>query len=145
MHFGPRTVLILLAEKPFSGALDDGQIHRMHAIHVGEFQDAVGGQADIRGRMPEPIEAASGNLECQQALVSVIDELARFDFDFGREPSDRLEIIQRQHVRVGGRRGLLETTVGFPQHPFEALLQIGQRRGEDLHAQDHRTLDPLLR
>ena len=105
----------------------------MNVVHVREFEDAIGGKAHVSRRMPEPFEPAARDLEGQQALIARVDELACLDFNLGGEPPHALQVIQNEHVRIGGRGGLLETTVRRLKDGFQPLDDFGETRRIELY------------
>ena len=117
------------AREPVAGALDQPRIHIVDLRHVGEFHQAVGGQNLVGGRLPEPGEAAAGHFERQQALIAVGDVALGLGVDLRRELLGALHVVERQHVGVGARGGLLEAAAGHAQNAVHAFDHLAQRAG----------------
>ena len=114
----------------------------MHAGHVLEFHQAVGGQDAVGGRMAEPVEPAAGHLETQQPLITEMDVFAGLGFD---RPGARLgpaEVIEGQQVGVRRRRRLLEAAVGQLKDGVEPFDELAEARRINL---DDRAVAPLDR
>ncbi len=141
----PRAVAFLLREQPARRALEQGRVDVVHAAHIAELLQAVGGQHAV-GRLVakqgEP--AAALDLKGGQALVAQVDVLLGFHLDFGRGLVGGLEVIQHQHVGIGGGGGLLEAAVGHAQDAVQPFHHLAEHAGVDLDDQVLRAGDGAL-
>ena len=133
----PGAVGRLLLEEPGLRAVDDAVVHRVDLRHVVELLQAVGADPDQRlvGLLPPPIEAAGLVLERQQPLVAGVEVLLGLHHDGGRLRVRPAEVVHRQHVGVGRRRGLLEAAAGHPQDAVGPFEELAEDAGVDLHQQ----------
>ena len=109
----------MLTEEPRPRSFDHLRVNVMDPGHVAELHQPVGRQRAIGGRVAEPVEAAAGDLEAQQPLVAEVDVLPGRRLDLGHALLRAAEVVQRQHVRIRRRGGLLEAAV----RPLENRLQ----------------------
>ncbi len=110
-----------------SRALNQPRVDVGDLRHIVELHQAVGRKDLVGGRLAEPREATARDLERQQSLVAVGDVSLRLGVDFGRQLLRALHVVEREHVGVGARRGLLEAAAGHAQDAVHALDDLAER------------------
>ena len=125
----PASIGLLLAGKPLLRSRDQFRVHVVDLRHVGELHQSVGGQNLVGRSAAEPGEAAAGNFKSQQPLIAVGDESLSFGVHFGSQLLGALHVIERQHVGVSARGGLLEAAARHAQNAVHAFDDLAQRTG----------------
>ena len=117
----------------------------MHAGHVGKLHQPVGGQHAVGRRLAKETEAATGHLKSGQALVAEVDVLLGLHLHLGAGLAGALEIVENQHVGVGGAAGLLEAAKGHAQQRVQPFDYLAENAGIQLHINLARAGDGLGR
>ncbi len=125
----PASILLLLRGQPLLRARDELRVHVVDLRHVEELHQAVGGQNLVRRDLPEPGKSAAGNLEGQQALITVGDVPLRLGMNLRRQLFGALHVIERQHVGISAGRRLLKAAVGHAQKAVHAFHHLAQGAG----------------
>ena len=105
------------------------RVHVVDLRHVGELHQPVRRQDLVGRRVAEPGEAAARHFEGQQPLIAVGDEALGLGVHLGRQLLRALHVVERQHVGIGARRGLLEAAAGHAQDAVHAFDHLAQRPG----------------
>ena len=131
-------------EQPGAGPREHVGIDVHHLRHVVELEHAIGGQGLVSRIAAEPLVAAVLALEGDELAVAALQHGLRAGDDLRVDAGVRLHVLQRHHVGIVRRAGLLEAAAGLAQQRGHGIGHGGQRRGIDRRLADRAAGQHLL-